>query len=114
MADDEHVHMLGAKNRWVDCSTHLLLHAAGKPRRGGVCAVLKCRETSYERYHMHARAKGIAGLHWTPAQVASNIGRQHRLHPTLDGMQPMPASNERRRPKAEMGLGLGLELVFWA
>ena len=40
MSDDEHVHVLSARNRWVDGSTHLLLLAAGKPRRGCVCAVL--------------------------------------------------------------------------
>ena len=49
MSDDEHVHMLGAKNGWVDCSTHLLLLAAGsrgffgQPRRRACkLAILAC------------------------------------------------------------------------
>ena len=58
MYDDEHVHVLGAKNGWVDCSTHLLLLAAGEPRRERHVCGAKCLKTSLPYYHMHVQAKG--------------------------------------------------------
>ena len=62
MSDDKHVHVLGARNEWVDCSTHLLLLAAGKPRRGDVCAVLGHVKTILSCYHMHVQARGEESL----------------------------------------------------
>ena len=58
MCDDEHVHVLGAKKGWVDCSTHLLLLAAGKPRREGRVCCAKRVKTNLSHYYKHMQAKG--------------------------------------------------------
>ena len=57
MSDDEHVHVLSAKNGRVDCSTHLLL-AADKPRwEGRVCGANRVK-TNLSHYYKHMQAKG--------------------------------------------------------
>ena len=58
MSDDKHVHVLGARNGWVDFSTHLLLLAADKPRRVGRVYSAKRVKTNLSHYYKHMQAKG--------------------------------------------------------
>ena len=57
MCDDEHVHVLGAKNGWVDCSTLLLLLVTGKPSREGRVCGAKRVKTKLSHYYKHMQAK---------------------------------------------------------